>query len=89
MEPFSSPHSDSRHARRGEQGLMWDAGGMQDAGRKMLLITRVQPRRAEICRKAQANELSKQDSEGYRRARLRNAALFAAVGLVEESPGGR
>lgn len=49
--PFSSPRLFSRHARRGEQGLMWDAGGMQDAGRKTILITRVQPRRAEICKR--------------------------------------
>lgn len=39
--------------------------------------------------KAQANKLSKQDLEGHGRAQLCNAALFAAAGLVEESPGGR
>lgn len=28
---------------------MWDAGGMQDAGREIVLINRIQPRKAEIC----------------------------------------
>lgn len=34
---------------RGEP--MWDAGGMQDARRKIILINRVQPGRAEICKR--------------------------------------
>ena len=39
--------------------------------------------------KVQANKLSKQYLEGHGRAQLCNAGLFAAAGLMEESPGGR
>lgn len=39
--------------------------------------------------KAQANKLSKQCLEGHGRAQLCNAGLFAAAGLMEESPGRR
>lgn len=39
--------------------------------------------------KAQANKLSKQYLEGHGQAQLCNAGLFAAMGSMEESPGGR